>query len=201
MDDDASGSSGYKRWKGTLLKPSTKYSVLALLSIGFLIGILFLGGFNTGMEATNTLEFCTGCHEMHDNVYQEYRDTIHWANRTGVRVTCSDCHVPKDWTHKMARKIRASGELWAKFTGRIDTKEKFEARRSELARNEWERMEANGSAECRNCHSFDNMVARKQNPRAQKKHAWAKQEGKTCIHCHKGIAHLLPEDYRDPEDE
>jgi len=29
----------------------------------------------------------------------------------------------------------------------------------------------------------------------------AKDKGKTCIDCHKGIAHLLPRDYVDPEDE
>ena len=52
-------------------RPSAKYSLLSLLVVGFFSGIFFWGGFNTGMEATNTLEFCISCHEMHDNVYQE----------------------------------------------------------------------------------------------------------------------------------
>lgn len=84
-----------------------------------------MGGFNTVMEATNTLEFCISCHEMRDNVYQEYKETIHFTNRTGVRATCSDCHVPKDWGHKMMRKVQASGEIYGKLMGTIDTKEKF----------------------------------------------------------------------------
>jgi len=67
----------------------------------FIFGIIFWGGFNTAMEATNTLEFCVSCHEMEDNVYQEYKPTIHYANRTGVRATCSDCHVPDPWVHKV----------------------------------------------------------------------------------------------------
>jgi len=29
---------------------------------------------------------------------------------------------------------------------------------------------------------------------ARKKHARAREEGKTCIDCHKGVAHELPEE-------
>jgi cytochrome c-type protein NapC len=32
-----------------------------------------------------------------------------------------------------------------------------------------------------------------------KKHMQAKQEGKSCIDCHKGIAHKLPKEYKDPD--
>ena len=95
-----------------LRKPSAKYSLLAISSVSFIAGIIFWGGFNTGLEMTNTLEFCTTCHEMRDTVYQEYKETIHYSNRTGVRAICSDCHVPKDWVHKMIRKSKASLEVW-----------------------------------------------------------------------------------------
>ena len=94
-------------------RPSVKYSILTLAGGGFIAGILFWGGFNTAMEATNTKEFCISCHEMRDTVYKEYQGTIHASNRTGVSAVCSDCHVPKDWTHKILRKIQASQEGWA----------------------------------------------------------------------------------------
>ena len=184
-----------------LKKPSAKYSLIALLSVGFFSGIFFWGGFNTAMEATNTMEFCIGCHEMRDNVYKEYKETIHYSNRTGVKAVCSDCHVPKDWTHKMIRKVQASKEVWGKITGIIDTPEKFEAHRMQLAQNEWNRMKASDSHECRNCHSFDAMSKEKQRGTPYKKHMAAKAEGKTCIDCHKGIAHKLPKEYEEPEDE
>lgn len=200
MNHDAQQGASPKSFIARLRKPSTRFSLLTLLAIGFIAGIVFWGGFNTGMDATNSLEFCTGCHEMRDVVYEEYKSTIHYCNRSGVRVTCADCHVPKDWSHKLLRKAKASFELWGHLTGSIDTKEKFEAKRMELATNEWERMKASGSRECRNCHSFDGMNAQKQGPRAQKNHAKAKAQGKTCIDCHKGIAHLLPEDYIEPEE-
>jgi cytochrome c-type protein NapC len=181
-------------------RPSARYSLLALSGMGFIAGIIFWGGFNTAMEATNTLEFCTTCHEMRDNVYQEYKETIHYSNRTGVRAVCSDCHVPKDWTHKIIRKMQASGEVWGKLTGTIDTKEKFEAKRMELATHEWDRMKGNGSRECRNCHSFESMSPDLQKQTPYKKHMKAKEEGKTCIDCHKGIAHHLPKEYVDPDE-
>ena len=176
-----------------LKKPSVKYSLIGLLSTGFISGILFWGGFNTGMEATNTMDFCISCHEMHDNVYQEYKKTIHYSNRTGVRAACSDCHVPKDWTHKMIRKIQASREVWGKLTGTIDTKEKFEAKRLVLAEREWARMKAADSRECRNCHTFESMNTEVQKPRAKKAHELGVRDKQTCIDCHKGIAHKKPQ--------
>ncbi len=181
-------------------KPSAKYSVLAIATVFFIGGILFWGGFNTAMEATNRLEFCIGCHEMRDTVYQEYKTTIHYSNRTGVRAICSDCHVPKDWGHKMLRKIQASQEVWGKLTGYIDTPEKFESHRMELATHEWNRMKATNSIECRNCHNFDAMSADKQKESNFKRHMKAKEDGKTCIECHKGIAHHLPKEYVDPDE-
>ncbi len=193
-------SGTFARWWKTMNRPSTRYSLLAISFVGFVAGIIFWGGFNTAMEATNTLEFCTTCHEMRDTVYQEYKETIHFSNRTGVRAVCSDCHVPKDWTHKIIRKAQASGEVWGKLTGTIDTKEKFEAKRMELATHEWDRMKGNGSRECRNCHSFESMSPDLQKQTPYKKHMKAKEEGKTCIDCHKGIAHHLPKEYVDPDE-
>jgi cytochrome c-type protein NapC len=181
-------------------KPSAKYSILAISGLGFLAGIVFWGGFNTGLEMTNSLEFCISCHEMRDNVYAEYKETIHFSNRTGVRAICSDCHVPKDWTHKMIRKSQASFEVLGKIMGSIDTKEKFEAKRMELATHEWNRMKATDSRECRNCHSFEAMSAELQKQTPYIKHMKAKDEGKTCIDCHKGIAHHLPKEYEDPDE-
>ena len=184
-----------------LRRPSAKYSLGGLLSIGILLGVLFWGGFNTVLEATNTETFCISCHEMKDNVYMEYQETIHYNNRTGVRATCPDCHVPKDWTHKMIRKVQASREVWGKLTGTIDTREKFEAKRLKLARSEWARMKASDSRECRNCHSFESMNSEAQKQRARKQHEMAIEDNLTCIDCHKGIAHHKPEGMTEADEE
>jgi len=178
--------------------PSTA-TLGSLLVAGFVSGIIFWGGFNTAMEATNTEAFCIGCHEMKDNVYQEYKDTVHYSNRTGVRATCPDCHVPKPWIHKMVRKIQASNELLHKALGTIDTAEKFEEKRLKLAQNVWRSMEKTDSRECRNCHDYESMDFIEQQRRAMTSHSKGLEEGKTCINCHKGIAHSLPALYEvDP---
>jgi len=178
--------------------PSTA-TLGSLLVAGFVSGIIFWGGFNTAMEATNTEAFCIGCHAMKDNVYQEYHDTVHYSNRTGVRDTCPDCHVPKPWIHKMVRKVQASNELLHKALGTIDTAEKFEEKRLKLAQNVWRSMEKTDSRECRNCHDYESMDFIEQQRRAMTSHSKGLEEGKTCINCHKGIAHSLPALYEvDP---
>ena len=188
-----------KRFWQWFWRPSGKYAWGGILIVGGLAGIIFWGGFNTFMEYTNTLKFCVSCHEMEQSVFQEYKETIHYKNRTGVRTICADCHVPKEWTPKLIRKIKASNELFHKVVGSIDTKEKFEAKRLELAEKVWATMEANDSHECRNCHSFQAMDFKKQKKRPQKKHPKAMKQGKTCIDCHKGIAHKLPEGYEEED--
>ncbi len=172
---------------------------VAGIAAAFAAGIIFWGGFNTAMEATNTKEFCVSCHEMRDFVYEEYTGTIHDVNRSGVGAVCSDCHVPKDWTHKIIRKIKASKELYGKVVGTINTREKFEAKRVHLAMNEWERMKSTDSRECRNCHDFESMMPEFQKPRARQQHLNAMTVGQTCIDCHKGIAHSDARDRADEE--
>ena len=185
-----------------LRRPSSKYSVLTLLLVGVVLGVLFWGGFNTALEATNKEAFCISCHEMRDNVYAEYKEnTIHYTNRTGVRATCPDCHVPKEWGPKMLRKIQASREVWGKLTGSIDTREKFEAKRLTLARREWARMKSVDSRECRNCHSFESMNKEAQKQRARKQHEMAVEDNMTCIDCHKGIAHYKPAGMTEADEE
>lgn len=179
---------------GVLSQPSISASFGFLTLGGFVAGIAFWGSFNTALEATNTEAFCTSCHEMENNVFQELKTTIHYSNRSGVRATCPDCHVPHKWTDKIARKMQASTEVLSKILGTIDTREEFLAKRRELAEHEWKRLKANRSLECRNCHQFESMDLSRQSPRAAELHTRAlTTDEKTCIDCHKGIAHKLPD--------
>lgn len=181
-----------RRWWQALRKPTAKYSLGTLLSVGIVAGVILWGGFNTAMEVTNTEDFCISCHEMKENVYKEYRNTIHYSNRSGVRATCPDCHVPKEWHWKVLRKIQATNELYHKVMGSVSTPEKFEAKRLTMARRVWRTMKATDSRECRNCHDFESMDYMHQGRRAVKMHIDAFDKGETCIDCHKGIAHSLP---------
>ncbi|MEZ5684646.1 MAG: NapC/NirT family cytochrome c [Paracoccaceae bacterium] len=179
-----------------ITRPASSIALGTLVVGGFAAGIIFWGGFHTVLEMTNTETFCVSCHEMRDNVFAEYQGSPHDANAAGVQATCPDCHVPKEWAPKIIRKIKASKELYGHFISHsIDTPEKFEAMRINLAAHEWERMKRNDSQECRNCHAFETMDFVMQESRAGKAHQEALDTGKTCIDCHQGIAHDLPAGY------
>jgi len=185
-------------WKKLWRQPRARYWLGIPLggAIAFVAGIIFWGGFHTAMEVTNTLEFCTSCHEM-SYVYEEYKQTVHYQNASGVRAICSDCHVPRPWAYKVARKIKATNELFHTAMGTIDTQEKFEAKREEMAQHVWDDMKATDSRECRNCHALESMNLDVQDRMAKKRHTLKRklEKGETCIDCHKGIAHALPEGY------
>jgi cytochrome c-type protein NapC len=170
-----------------------RYPLYTIAGVVVVLGII--GGFTTALDATNSIEFCTSCHDMRYNL-EEYKKTIHYSNPAGVRAVCSDCHVPKrNWFKEMQRKLIAGKDVWGEIVGVIDTREKFDAHRRAMAEDEWARMRESDSIGCRNCHSFDSMDLTGQDKMAAKKHARViagDSKDKTCIDCHKGIAHHLP---------
>lgn len=173
------------------LSSPSKAALGIILLMGFLGGLMFWGAFNTGLEATGTEEFCSSCHAP---IVAEIKETIHYSNRSGVHAVCADCHVPHDWTDKIIRKVQASKEVLSFAMGTIDTPEKFDAKRIDFAKREWQRMKDNDSQECRNCHQFKYMDYSAQAPMSVKQHSTYLASGeKTCIDCHKGIAHKLPD--------
>jgi cytochrome c-type protein NapC len=176
-------------WR-VLWSPSVRFSLAGLLIVGGLAGVMLWGGFNWALELANTESFCISCHEMRTN-YAELQNTIHYKNRSGVRATCPDCHVPKEWIYKVMAKIEATTDLYHHIMGSIDTPEEFEAKRAVLAQRVWTTMKETDSLACRNCHSTDSMDPHKQSPASQVM-MLALKSGATCIDCHKGIAHHLP---------
>ncbi len=156
-----------------------------------LVALIIGGGvvFGSAVAHTSKTEFCISCHEMEDTVYQEYKKTKHYKNESGVRASCSDCHVPRSMSETLVRKIKAVKDIYHHLMGSIDSIEKFEDKRLMLAQRVWRTMEENNSLECRNCHQFDAMQLSEQRRRARMQHKIALVDHKTCIDCHKGIAH------------
>jgi len=178
-------------WRRLMEPP--KYSTLSMAVFGVIGGILIWGALNTGMEWTNRSEFCLSCHEM-KIPYDELQKTVHYKNRSGTTVSCADCHVassktPVDYARKSTMKLIAARDVVGHILGTIDTPEKYEAHRLEMAKRVWERMKESDSRECRNCHDFKTMDTTKQKDRSAVKHEGAIEDNKTCIDCHKGIAH------------
>lgn len=192
MADEAPKAECNNGFFNCLMNPP-KCSLLRMIVIGIFGGILIWGGLNTGMEYTNRTEFCLSCHTM-QIPYEELKKTVHYSNRTGTSVGCADCHVasskePFDYARKLTQKVFASKDVIGQILGTIDTPEKFEAYRLTMAKRVWAHMKETDSKECRNCHKFDRMDTTKQKDRSAVKHEGAVQDGKTCIDCHKGIAH------------
>ncbi|PHY60610.1 pentaheme c-type cytochrome TorC [Shewanella xiamenensis] len=179
-------------WR-TLNKPTKALTLGAVSISAFIMGIIFWGGFNTALEATNTEAFCISCHSMESKPYQELQETVHWSNHSGVRATCPDCHVPHNWSRKIARKMEASHDVWGWLFNTVNTPEKFEAKRLEMASREWKRFDRDNSLACKNCHNYNSMKWQSMSPLAQKQMKRAAEIDQSCIDCHKGIAHHLPE--------
>lgn len=185
-----------KWWAGLKSRCETCSRVTLIFGIallGMLVSGVLLAGGAAGLAWTNTEGFCISCHEMRDNAYAEFKDTIHDKNRSGVRAICSDCHVPREPGPMLMRKVSATWEIYGWLMGTINTKEKFEAHRYDMAKRVWIRMKETDSLECRNCHTERAMNTELQSEKAQSRHARGKAEGKTCIDCHFGIAHKEPD--------
>lgn len=168
---------------------------LGVMGLGLGVGLLFFSSVGAFMVHANSEEFCSNaCHEMKTHMVAEYKDSVHDKNRTGVRATCNDCHVPHGYIPNYIAKLGLVNDLWGHYvTNSLSTKEKFEAKRHELAVRVWTYMKSNDSRECRHCHNSGKMDPEKQSEKAQLRHLKAKKEHLTCIDCHFAIAHKEPE--------
>lgn len=67
-----------KLWRA-LLRPSARWSILALVIVGIVIGVALIVLPHVGIKLTSTTEFCVSCHSMQP-VYQEYKQSVHFQN-------------------------------------------------------------------------------------------------------------------------
>jgi cytochrome c-type protein NapC len=167
---------------------------IAVLLLGLVAGVFFFASLGSFMVYANSEQFCANaCHEM-GQLQAEHKGTIHDVNRSGVRATCNDCHVPHEYIPNYWAKVGLLSDVWGhNVTHSIDTPAKFEAKRYELAKRVWLYMKDNDSRECRHCHTTAKMDPDKQTEKALRRHDKGRLEGLTCIDCHFGIAHKEPD--------
>ena len=106
MASDSQGGIIRRTWT-RLTRPSTHWSVLALLVIGAVVGFVATAGTQVMVELTGTDAFCGGaCHSM-QWVAKEHAASGHHVNRTGVTAGCHDCHIPHSYPAVLLYKTKA----------------------------------------------------------------------------------------------
>jgi nitrate/TMAO reductase-like tetraheme cytochrome c subunit len=183
-----------KRTWWRLRQPSARWSVLALVVVGVVIGFVATAGTQVMVAVTGTDKFCgTACHSM-QWVAKEHAASSHGVNRTGVRASCHDCHIPHDYPYILWYKAKAgTKDIIGEMRGVIATEALFKKERARMAKHVWDEYKANGSRPCRDCHVFSPEVLAKQKEFVRPMHAQVLEGKATCIDCHKGIAHTAPE--------
>ena len=181
-------------WK-RLTTPSARWSVLALVIIGLLIGAGGVIATQVMVAATGTNKFCGGaCHSM-QWAAQEYQQSVHSTNRTGVRAGCHDCHIPHHYPALLWYKAKAGiKDAIGEMRGVISTEEKFNKERLRMAKEVWAEYKGTNSENCRYCHQFTKDIVSKQKDFVQPMHEQFLAGAMTCIDCHKGIAHTAPKE-------
>jgi nitrate/TMAO reductase-like tetraheme cytochrome c subunit len=167
--------------------------VLSLLVAGLLIGASGVVGTQVMVEATGSYAFCSGaCHSM-EWVAQEYRQSVHYANETGIHASCHDCHLPDRYPKILWYKAKAGTiDAIQEMRGVISTPEKFKSERLRLAKEVWAEFKESNSENCQHCHQFSAEVIAKQKDLVRPMHQQFLAHTATCIDCHKGVAHTAP---------
>ena len=177
-------------------RPSSRWmlGIPAGAVLAFVLGAVALGTTNYVLHKTSSTEFCYACHSHEAFIKPEYEASSHFANASGVRASCGDCHLPHDsWFELVWTKAVVSLDAIPELAGKLDTAEKYEAHRAEMAQNVWRQFKENDSKFCRGCHSIDAMLLEDQQRTAARRHAKAEENGETCIDCHYGLVHEEPE--------
>jgi nitrate/TMAO reductase-like tetraheme cytochrome c subunit len=183
-------------WSRLWKRPASKWllGIPAGALIAFFVGAAALGTMNYTLHVTSSTEFCYTCHSHEQFIKPEYEASSHFVNQAGVRAGCADCHLPHDsWFKLVWTKAVVSLDVIPELMGKIDTAEKYESHRAEMAESVWRDMKENDSAYCRSCHSIDAMDLEAQGRKTARRHSKAEERGETCIDCHYGIVHVEPE--------
>ena len=174
---------------------------IGLIAVGAVAGVAAVAFTTSIVHTTSTPEFCaTSCHSM-EWAYDSYRRSVHFDNRSGVRATCGDCHVPYESGHPNVIQYVA-GTLWTKalaggsdvfheLLGTISTQAKWEAQRPRLVEQAHAWMKRTDSVTCQGCHDLA-AYAGTGNFMAIEEHAGLLQPATVdCIGCHtRNVGHV-----------
>lgn len=184
-------------WRN-LLKPSVKYSILSLLAVGVVVGAAGYFTVQNVLHATSTNAFCMTCHAQH-SLEDEVLMSSHGNNSAGIVAQCQDCHLPPGQFQYLIKKIIVSKDIIGYLTiDGFETQEWLEENRKEQAELARDYLRSIDSAPCQTCHNriYDENPPENMKKIAKRMHAMnfkkPEDKRKTCIDCHKGVAHPYP---------
>ncbi len=161
--------------------------------LALIVGVGVTGASLGALNYTSGDAFCTSCHEMHQPL-AELKQSTHYKNQFGLHAGCSECHIPPTFVAGLVKHMTSGiSDSWWHVMSEINTPAKYEAHRLKMAQSVWKEFKANDSVECRSCHTPVTMAFDKQPAAAASAHQALPKSGLTCIDCHQGIAHTLPQ--------
>jgi len=132
-----------------------------------------------------------GCAECHAYPFEEYRESPHYDNDSGVRPGCLRCHEPHSVRQVLSWKFfyvnqGAIGESpFHAISNSIRDAPEWEELRIELAGRVRKQMVEEDSVKCKVCHKPQSQWFQK-----IKRHQSMLAEGdKTCVQCHYNLVH------------
>lgn len=155
---------------------------------GLAAGAIILLGMGKAVEATSTNDYCASCH-VHPQATASWKQGVHYATKSGYRVSCTECHLPPKGEGYLIEKAKTgSRDLWSHWT-KDSTEFDWEAA-STLERASKHVY----NSTCLKCH--ENLFPATLTREGSDAHLYYKQmtekgEDMQCISCHLNAGHYI----------
>jgi sulfatase modifying factor 1 len=155
---------------------------------GLSAGAIILLGTGKAVEATSTNDYCASCH-VHPQATASWKQGVHYATKSGYRVSCTECHLPPKGEGYLIEKAKTgSRDLWSHWT-KDSTEFNWEA----AATLERASKHVYNST-CLKCH--ENLFPAALTREGSDAHLYYKQmtekgEDMQCISCHLNSGHYI----------
>ena len=167
-----------------------RLTIFAFIAIGGVAGAAAIIASTEINRLTSADALCVSCHSMATLVADPYfQQSGHEANAVGIRVSCSDCHIPSEnwFVETYGHVYQGLKDVFSEYTHNFDDPAVWQRRRIELAADVRDQMRRNDSITCRKCH--DAAAIRPRTEAGRSAHATFAQGRMTCIDCHSNIVH------------
>ena len=168
-------------------KKKNRYLLAALGGFGFGV-VLVLAALYTS-EATSTNQSCMACH-VHPEAETSWKQSVHYANGSGVQTDCVACHLPPKGTpyYYFAKVKTGLHDIWMYLTHDKEELDFESKRTAEYAPN----IVYNSS--CKECHA--NLFPQGITDDGVAAHLYYEDNEEKlnlqCVSCHLDAGHFLP---------